>query len=58
MKCCEVKSPCVKKCSLDKDKVCPACNRTLDEIVAWPEADDHLRNRILEAARLRRAGRT
>lgn len=56
MKSCEVKSPCVKKCSLDQDKVCPACNRTVDEIMAWPDADDEQRHRILEAARLRKEG--
>jgi predicted Fe-S protein YdhL (DUF1289 family) len=30
----EVKSPCVKKCSLDRNKICPAC-----EIVSWRDAE-------------------
>jgi len=57
VKKCGVTSPCIKKCSLDQNKVCPACSRTLDEIVAWPGADDEMRSRILDAAKLRRAAR-
>ena len=48
-----VKSPCVKRCSLDREKVCPACRRTIDEIIAWPDADDETRKRILEAVKIR-----
>jgi predicted Fe-S protein YdhL (DUF1289 family) len=51
----EVKSPCIRKCSLGQDKVCPACHRTLDEIVAWPGADNEMRTRILEAVKRRKA---
>lgn len=49
-----VKSPCVKKCSLDKERVCPECLRTIDEIISWPGADDETRKKILQAAKLRR----
>jgi uncharacterized protein len=51
----KVKSPCVKKCSLDRNKICPACYRSIDEIVSWRDADDSLKRKILEAAKLRRA---
>jgi predicted Fe-S protein YdhL (DUF1289 family) len=51
----EVKSPCTKRCSLDQNKICPACYRSIDDIVSWPAADDLMRRKILEAAKLRRA---
>jgi predicted Fe-S protein YdhL (DUF1289 family) len=49
-----VTSPCVKKCSLDNERVCPECLRTIDEIISWPDADDETRKKILQAAKLRR----
>ncbi|HUJ18482.1 MAG TPA: DUF1289 domain-containing protein [Nitrospirota bacterium] len=49
-----VKSPCIKKCSLDRNKICPACCRSIDEIVSWRDADDSLKRKILEAVKLRR----
>jgi uncharacterized protein len=50
----EVRSPCVKKCSLDRNRICPACYRSIDEIVSWRDADDPLKRKILAAAKLRR----
>jgi uncharacterized protein len=50
----EVKSPCIKKCSLDRNKICPACYRSIDEIVSWRHADESLKRKILEAAKFRR----
>ncbi len=50
----EVKSPCVKRCSLGPNRICPECFRSIDEIVSWPDADNVLRRKILETARLRR----
>jgi len=29
------KSPCQKKCQLDKDKICIACGRAVEEIATW-----------------------
>ncbi len=29
-------SPCVRICTLDDDKVCLGCGRSMAEIVAWP----------------------
>ncbi|TAN41293.1 MAG: DUF1289 domain-containing protein [Nitrospirae bacterium] len=51
-----VKSPCIKRCSLDDNKVCPACYRSIDEIVSWPDAGNLTRQKILEAVKLRRTG--
>jgi predicted Fe-S protein YdhL (DUF1289 family) len=50
----EVRSPCVKKCSLDQNKICPECYRSIEEIVSWRDADDSMKRTILEAAKLRR----
>jgi predicted Fe-S protein YdhL (DUF1289 family) len=50
----ELKSPCRKKCSLDRNKICPACFRSIEEIVSWPDADKGTKRRILEAAKQRR----
>ncbi len=50
----EVQSPCRKKCSLDRNKVCPECFRSIEEIVSWPDADNKMKRRILEAAKQRR----
>jgi predicted Fe-S protein YdhL (DUF1289 family) len=36
-----VPSPCVSLCQIDAaSKLCRGCLRTLDEIVAWGQADD------------------
>jgi len=51
----EVPSPCIKKCSLDKNNICPACFRSIEEIAAWGDADDDRRREIVEAARRRRS---
>jgi predicted Fe-S protein YdhL (DUF1289 family) len=53
----EVRSPCVKKCSLDRNKICPECYRSIDEIVSWRDADNSVKRKILEAAKLRRLRR-
>jgi uncharacterized protein len=50
----EVRSPCLKKCSLDQNKVCPECHRSIEEIVSWRDADDSMKRKILEAAKLGR----
>jgi predicted Fe-S protein YdhL (DUF1289 family) len=35
----EVKSPCFKKCSLDRNKIRPARYRSIDKIVSWRDAE-------------------
>lgn len=49
-----VKSPCVRNCSLDEQRVCRGCFRHLDEIMRWPEAGEAQRQDILERAATRR----
>lgn len=49
-----VQSPCVRNCSLNEQRVCRGCFRTLEEIVDWSEADEDARRRILERVTARR----
>ncbi|MEQ8968666.1 MAG: DUF1289 domain-containing protein [Azospirillaceae bacterium] len=54
-------SPCIGLCRLDEaGRECVGCLRTLDEIGAWPTADDATRAAILERLKERRkaAGRS
>lgn len=53
-----VQSPCVRQCCLDDADVCLGCLRTLEEILAWGEADDMRRLRILDAVARRRQQRS
>jgi predicted Fe-S protein YdhL (DUF1289 family) len=40
----EIASPCTGKCTMhDALPWCTGCGRTLEEIAAWPEADEELR---------------
>ena len=57
----EIPSPCVGVCRLDPSSgLCAGCMRTLDEIAAWPTADDAERLAIVQNLRARRraVGRT
>lgn len=53
-----MQSPCVRQCCLDDADVCLGCLRTLEEILAWGEADDMRRLRILDAVARRRQERS
>lgn len=48
------RSPCIRNCSLDAQRICRGCFRALDEIVAWSDADEATRHDILERAAARR----
>jgi len=50
----EVRSPCIRKCSLNENRICPSCFRSIDEIVSWRDADDAEKRKVLEAAKRRR----
>ena len=52
-----VASPCVRKCTLDRDDVCVGCFRSIDEICAWGKASDDERRAILQSVELRREAR-
>ena len=57
----EIPSPCIGVCRLDPTSgLCQGCMRTLDEIAAWPAANDAERLAIVQRLRARRraAGRT
>ena len=43
-------SPCILKCSLDRDNVCTGCFRSMDEITSWHKADAEKRAEFLENA--------
>ena len=45
-----VASPCIRKCTLDRDDVCVGCFRSIDEICAWAGASNTQRQEILELA--------
>ena len=47
-------SPCVRNCCLNEQDICLGCFRTIDEICAWSQADQLLRQQILLAAQQRR----
>ncbi|MBP0444243.1 DUF1289 domain-containing protein [Roseomonas sp. SSH11] len=51
-------SPCVKLCRLDGNGMCLGCFRSIDEIAAWPSADDAMRRAILARCAGRRRTRT
>lgn len=49
-----VRSPCIALCRIDADKQwCRGCWRTLDEIAAWPTANDEEKRAIWQRLRLR-----
>jgi predicted Fe-S protein YdhL (DUF1289 family) len=50
-----VKSPCVRKCTLDDDDVCVGCFRKLEEICAWGGASNEQRQQILNQVAIRRS---
>jgi len=51
------KSPCIKKCRLDENHICTDCFRTIQEIAAWPDADNEERKKILVRIELRKLSR-
>jgi predicted Fe-S protein YdhL (DUF1289 family) len=51
------RSPCVKLCVLDARGICEGCGRTLDEIAAWPGANEAQRAAMAAMAASRRRER-
>jgi hypothetical protein len=49
-----VESPCNDICTLDDEKICLGCFRSLDEIIHWQEMDDTIRRDVLRKAEKRR----
>ncbi|MZI93308.1 DUF1289 domain-containing protein [Vibrio sp. CAIM 722] len=52
-----VKSPCIRRCCLDEHDVCVGCFRTLNEILAWNEANAQERQDILQCCAQRAKNR-
>ncbi|MBK8175176.1 MAG: DUF1289 domain-containing protein [Rhodospirillales bacterium] len=49
-------SPCVGVCRLDDfTNLCRGCLRTIDEIAAWRDAGDDIRQQILQRIAARKA---
>lgn len=45
-----VTSPCVSRCKIHPDSgLCQGCLRTIDEIVAWRQADDEYKRAVWSA---------
>jgi predicted Fe-S protein YdhL (DUF1289 family) len=49
-----VDSPCVNICTLDRNKVCIGCGRTIDEIAVWSRLGDEERRAVCERAERRK----
>lgn len=47
-------SPCIRQCGLDDREICLGCFRSLAEIVAWPQVNDHQRREFCNNATRRR----
>jgi predicted Fe-S protein YdhL (DUF1289 family) len=46
-----IKSPCIKKCKLDKEQVvCTGCGRTKDEIATWTKMTNEAKQTTVEKA--------
>jgi uncharacterized protein len=54
----EIESPCTGVCQLDARQVCKGCFRTMEEIIAWPDADRVTRLIILRTVEERKTGST
>jgi predicted Fe-S protein YdhL (DUF1289 family) len=49
-----VPSPCVSLCKMNRDTgYCEGCLRTIDEIVAWANADDDYKRAVWAQLRVR-----
>jgi len=52
-----VDSPCVNVCTLDAQKVCIGCGRTIEEIAVWSRLSDEERRAVCERAQSRNQSR-
>lgn len=49
-----IESPCVGQCSLNDDKICEGCYRSLDEIGQWTLVDGATRRQFMQNIEQRR----
>ena len=50
-----IKSPCIGLCSLNIDKICLGCYRSLEEIGTWLQLDNQSKTQILANCHNRKA---
>lgn len=43
----KIESPCVRNCCLNKENICTACLRSLDEIMEWGQASEIQKEAIM-----------
>ena len=43
-------SPCISKCTLNNEKICTGCFRSLNEISLWSQVDNNMRHQFLSNA--------
>ena len=49
-----VPSPCISLCKMDQQTgLCQGCMRTIDEIIAWSQADDDYKRAVWKEIRRR-----
>ncbi len=48
-------SPCIGECAINEEGICMGCYRSMDEINAWPRADEEERLNILQNVQQRKA---
>jgi predicted Fe-S protein YdhL (DUF1289 family) len=53
-----VESPCVNVCTLDAQKVCIGCGRTIEEIAVWSRLGDEERRAVCLQAAHRKQSRS
>jgi predicted Fe-S protein YdhL (DUF1289 family) len=52
-----IESPCINVCTLDAQKVCIGCGRTIEEIAVWSRLGDEERRAVCERAQGRNQSR-
>ena len=52
-----IDSPCINVCTLDAQKVCIGCGRTIEEIAVWSRLGDEERRAVCERAESRNQSR-
>ena len=52
-----IESPCINVCTLDAQKVCIGCGRTIEEIAVWSRLGDEERRAVCERAQERNQSR-
>lgn len=49
-----VKSPCIKVCKYDEDRICIGCYRTMDDITGWLFLSEEQKVKALKEAEVRK----